>query len=204
VGGLSGRAIGQRAGSRRSGSRRLITELHRTACVLMTAASTDLRHSVPPKRSILPKVCGRRGEATTGGMPRFSQFEGECALPAPSDVLAAVVGPHLRQCAVAVQRRPEHLSMSQPICSIGPSGPQPAAGCPGDAVGHPHTYLILKDANSDWGCERISAMLVRGPALLASPEAVAAPCVRPALSWKRRRPGRIPDHARCFDRACPN
>jgi hypothetical protein len=43
---------------------RLITELHRTACVLLTAVSTHSRHSVPPKRSILPSVCGWRGEAT--------------------------------------------------------------------------------------------------------------------------------------------
>jgi hypothetical protein len=31
------------------------------------------------------------------------------------------------------------------------------------------TILMLKQAHPDWGCERISDMLVRGPALLASP-----------------------------------
>jgi transposase InsO family protein len=35
------------------------------------------------------------------------------------------------------------------------------------------TILMLKDANPDWGCQRISDMLVRGPALPASPAAVA-------------------------------
>jgi hypothetical protein len=33
--------------------------------------------------------------------------------------------------------------------------------------------LMLKQDNPDWGCERISSMLMRGPALLASPQAVA-------------------------------
>jgi len=33
--------------------------------------------------------------------------------------------------------------------------------------------LMLKEANPDWGCERIAALLLRGPALAASPHAVA-------------------------------
>lgn len=35
------------------------------------------------------------------------------------------------------------------------------------------TILMLKEANPEWGCEKISAMLVRGPALPASASAVA-------------------------------
>jgi transposase InsO family protein len=35
------------------------------------------------------------------------------------------------------------------------------------------TILMLKQAHPDWGCQRISDMLVRGPALPASPAAVA-------------------------------
>jgi transposase len=35
------------------------------------------------------------------------------------------------------------------------------------------TILMLKQANPDWGCQRISDMLVRGPALPASASAVA-------------------------------
>src|SRR5262249_2348507 len=35
------------------------------------------------------------------------------------------------------------------------------------------TILMLKEAHPDWGCQRISDMLVRGPALPASPSAVA-------------------------------
>src|SRR5262245_53797746 len=33
--------------------------------------------------------------------------------------------------------------------------------------------LMLKEANPDWGWERIAALLLRGPALPASPQAVA-------------------------------
>ena len=32
---------------------------------------------------------------------------------------------------------------------------------------------MLKQDNPDWGCERISSLLMRGPALPASPQAVA-------------------------------
>ena len=35
------------------------------------------------------------------------------------------------------------------------------------------TILMLKEAHPDWGCQRISDMLLRGPALPASPAAVA-------------------------------
>src|SRR5262249_44731563 len=35
------------------------------------------------------------------------------------------------------------------------------------------TILMLKQDNPDWGCERISAMLLRGPTLPACPQAVA-------------------------------
>lgn len=35
------------------------------------------------------------------------------------------------------------------------------------------TILMLKQANPDWGCQRISDMMMRGPALPASPSAVA-------------------------------
>jgi transposase len=35
------------------------------------------------------------------------------------------------------------------------------------------TILMLKQDNPEWGCERISSMLLRGPALPASPQAVA-------------------------------
>ena len=40
------------------------------------------------------------------------------------------------------------------------------------------TILMLKKANPDWGVERITAMLLRGPGLQASPGAVAKTLLR--------------------------
>jgi len=52
------------------------------------------------------------------------------------------------------------------------------------------TILMLKKANPDWGCQRISDMLVRGPALPAS-----ASAVRQVLHESRLRVGGSADAA---------
>ena len=63
---------------------------------------------------------------------------------------------------------------------------------------------MLKQAHPDWGCERISDMLVRGPALPASPNAVAR-VLREAGYELVEQPTRPhPDHVRSFERAKPN
>jgi transposase InsO family protein len=66
------------------------------------------------------------------------------------------------------------------------------------------TILMLKQAHPDWGCERISDMLVRGPALPASPNAVAR-VLREAGYELVDQPTRPhPDQVRSFERATPN
>jgi transposase InsO family protein len=66
------------------------------------------------------------------------------------------------------------------------------------------TILMLKQSHPDWGCERISDMLVRGPALPASPNAVAR-VLREAGYELTEQPTRPhPDHVRSFERAKPN
>ncbi len=66
------------------------------------------------------------------------------------------------------------------------------------------TILMLKQAHPDWGCERISDMLVRGPALPASPNAVAK-VLREAGYVLREQPTTPhPDRVRRFERATPN
>jgi transposase InsO family protein len=66
------------------------------------------------------------------------------------------------------------------------------------------TILMLKQAHPEWGCERISDMLVRGPALPASPNAVAR-VLREAGYELVEQPTRPhPDHVRSFERAKPN
>jgi transposase InsO family protein len=66
------------------------------------------------------------------------------------------------------------------------------------------TILMLKQAHPDWGCQRISDMLVRGPALPASPAAVARVLHEAGYEMKE-----APTHAhapavRSFERAMSN
>ena len=64
--------------------------------------------------------------------------------------------------------------------------------------------LMMKEANPEWGCQRISDMLVRGPALAASPNAVAR-VLREAGYEAHSEPTRPhPDKVRRFERASPN
>lgn len=66
------------------------------------------------------------------------------------------------------------------------------------------TILMLKQAHPDWGCQRISDMLTRGPALPASPTAVAR-VLREAGYEMEEVPTRPhPDKVRSFERARPN
>jgi len=66
------------------------------------------------------------------------------------------------------------------------------------------TILMLKQAHPDWGCQRISDMLLRGPALPASPTAVArvlheAGYEMDAVPTRSHKPP-----VRSFERAKPN
>ncbi|MGD9711881.1 MAG: DDE-type integrase/transposase/recombinase [Thermomicrobiales bacterium] len=60
---------------------------------------------------------------------------------------------------------------------LGPAGlmDQPRGGPKGSKLPEltKRTILMLKESNPDWGCQRISDLLARGPALPASPPAVA-------------------------------
>ena len=49
---------------------------------------------------------------------------------------------------------------------------------------------MLKEANPEWGCQRISDMLLRGPALPASAAAVARVLHEAGYPWKRCPRGR--------------
>jgi transposase InsO family protein len=66
------------------------------------------------------------------------------------------------------------------------------------------TILMLKQAHPDWGCERISDMLVRGPALPASPNAVARVLHEAGYELVEQPTRPHPDHVRRFERAAPN
>jgi transposase InsO family protein len=66
------------------------------------------------------------------------------------------------------------------------------------------TILMLKESNPDWGCQRISDMLVRGPALPASPTAVARVLKEAGYELEEVPTRRHPDQVRRFERARSN
>jgi len=66
------------------------------------------------------------------------------------------------------------------------------------------TILLLKQAHPDWGCERISHMLLRGPALPASPKAVAHVLHEAGYELHESPTRPHPDKVRHFERARPN
>jgi transposase InsO family protein len=66
------------------------------------------------------------------------------------------------------------------------------------------TILMLKQANPDWGCERISDMLLRGPALPASPQAVARVLHEAGYQLEEVSTRPHPDRVRRFERSRAN
>jgi transposase InsO family protein len=90
----------------------------------------------------------------------------------------------------------------------GPGGlmDQPRGAPQGTRVGDlaKRTILMLKESHPEWGCQRISDMLLRGPALAASAGAVAR-VLREAGYELVEEPTRPhPDRVRRFERARPN
>src|SRR5437867_2176018 len=66
------------------------------------------------------------------------------------------------------------------------------------------TILMLKQSNPSWGCQRISDMLVRGPALPASASAVARVLHEAGYELEEVATRPHPDKVRHFERATPN
>jgi transposase InsO family protein len=66
------------------------------------------------------------------------------------------------------------------------------------------TILMLKESNPEWGCQRISDMLTRGPALPASASAVARVLHEAGYELEEVTTRPHPDKVRSFERAKPN
>jgi transposase InsO family protein len=64
--------------------------------------------------------------------------------------------------------------------------------------------LLMKEAHPDWGVEKISALLLRGPALPASPQAVARALHEAGYETEEGPTHPHPDKVRHFERARPN
>jgi transposase InsO family protein len=92
---------------------------------------------------------------------------------------------------------------------LGPAGltDQPRGGSAGSKLPEltKRTILLLKQSHPDWGCQRISDMLLRGPALPAGPTAVARVLGEAGYvldDMPAHRPHAPPAHR--FERATPN
>jgi transposase InsO family protein len=66
------------------------------------------------------------------------------------------------------------------------------------------TILMLKESHPEWGCQRLSDMLLRGPALPASPGAVARVLHEAGYRVEEEPTRPHPDKPRRFERARPN
>lgn len=66
------------------------------------------------------------------------------------------------------------------------------------------SILMLKQDHPDWGCQRISDVLLRGPALGASPAAVARVLHEAGYQLEEVPTSPHPDHPRLFERPNPN
>jgi transposase InsO family protein len=92
---------------------------------------------------------------------------------------------------------------------LGPAGlvAQPRGGPSGSRLPEltKRTILLLKQSHPDWGCQKISDMLLRGPALPASPGAVARVLAEAGYtSEDNPAPGPHDPPVRHFERARPN
>jgi len=92
--------------------------------------------------------------------------------------------------------------------SQGPAGllDQPRGGPKGSRLSDltQRTILMLKQSNPDWGCQKISDLLLRGPALPASPGAVARVLHEAGYAMTEVPTQPHPDKVRRFERARPN
>jgi len=90
----------------------------------------------------------------------------------------------------------------------GPAGlmDRPRGGPPGSRVADltKRSILMLKQSNPDWGCQRISDLLLRGPALPVSAAAVARVLHEAGYELEEVPTRPHPDKVRRFERARPN
>ena len=90
----------------------------------------------------------------------------------------------------------------------GPAGlmDQPRGGPRGSRLPEvtKRTILMMKADHPEWGCQRISDMLMRGPALPASPSAVARLLHESGYERVEEPTHPHPDKVRRFERATPN
>jgi transposase len=99
-------------------------------------------------------------------------------------------------------------SWKQKFEAEGPAGllDQPRGGPGGSKLPEltKRTILMLKQANPEFGCQKISDLLLRGPALPAGPAAVARVLHEAGYQFEEVPTRPHPDRVRSFERARPN
>jgi transposase InsO family protein len=99
-------------------------------------------------------------------------------------------------------------SWKQRFEAQGPAGlmDQPRGGPTGSKLPEltKRAILMLKQANPEFGCQKISDLLLRGPALPASPAAVARVLHEAGYQFEEVTTRPHPDRVRSFERARPN
>ena len=99
-------------------------------------------------------------------------------------------------------------SWKQRFEAEGPAGlmDQPRGGPTGSKLPEltRRAILMLKQANPEFGCQKISDLLLRGPALPASPAAVARVLHEAGYQFEEVTTRPHPDRVRSFERAGPN
>ena len=104
--------------------------------------------------------------------------------------------------------RQQLYTWKQRFSEFGPAGlePRPRGGPRGSRLPEltKRTILLLKETHPDYGCQRISDLLLRGPGLPASPGAVARVLHEAGYQLEEATNQPHEDHPRRFERAKPN
>ena len=117
----------------------------------------------------------------------------------PAGDFADLVGVVSKQTLYQWKKRFEELGPAGLM--DGPRGPRKSGGLPEATK---RAILMMKEANPEWGVQRISDMLLRGPALPASPGAVGRVLHEAGYQLEEVPTKPHPDKVRSFERAKPN
>jgi transposase InsO family protein len=198
------------------------------------AAEQPFRHRGAPIPEPGPEYPDEVGEALSGlatpepspaaGMPRAGRHRGSRALGRPADRSTTPLTAEQRLLLLDTWQRSglpagdfaalvgmsKHTlyDWKRKFQSEGPAGlvDRPRGGPAGSRLPEVtrRAILMLKQANPSWGCQRISDVLQRGPALPASASAVARVLHEAGYELEEVPTRPHPDRVRSFERARPN
>jgi transposase InsO family protein len=220
MGGQAQRSEGERSEPERSGACPPMAAASAAGCPA-TPASPDNRGVTPsspeaadgllePLLSPLPPLAGR------GGRGRRLVKKEEVTKPPLSPEQRLLLLDTWRRSGLPAGDFAAMIGMSKHTLyawkkrfdTLGPGGlmDAPRGGRPGSKLPDltKRTILMLKESNPSWGCQKISDMLLRGPALPASASAVARVLHEAGYTMEEVPTRPHPDKPRSFERARAN